>query len=250
MDQKKIGKFIQDTRKKQNLTQEELAEKLGVSNRSVSRWECGRNMPDVSLYKPLCEILNITVNDLVRGEVITQEEYKQKTEENVINVMEKVNNLQKKKKILISIIILIIGLIIVFLLCLTLPSEIGNTLRYDNRVITCEFNDTQFIYKVNGINVVDSDFVEKNLNGEKLYFFTSKVTLNNKINSHWQSWESMAELLNGGKTKFSAQYIMEYEKKDTIKIYYTDISLKKIKKANDVELAKIIKNSNLMCQNG
>ena len=249
MNQEKIGKFIQDTRKKQNLTQEELAEKLGVSNRSISRWECGKNMPDVSLYKPLCEILNITVNDLISGELITKEEYKQKTEENVINALEKVNKLQKKKKILISIIISNIGLIVIFLLCLILPTELGNTLRYDNRVITCEFDDAQFVYKVDGINVVDSKFIEKELNDEKLYFFTSKVTLNNKIHSHWQTWKSMSELLNGSQPKFSAQYIIEYNKNDIIKIYYTDMPLKKIKKADDNELAKIIKKSNLICQN-
>ena len=62
MDQEKIGKFIANCRREKNFTQQELAEKLGVSDRSVSNWENGKNMPDLSLFKPLCEILEITIN--------------------------------------------------------------------------------------------------------------------------------------------------------------------------------------------
>ena len=64
-----IGKFIKEMRKNKNLTQEELAEKLGVNNRTVSRWENGKNMPDISLYKPLCEVLGISIEELVNGEL-------------------------------------------------------------------------------------------------------------------------------------------------------------------------------------
>lgn len=63
MDQEKIGKFILECRKSKNLTQSELAEKLGITDKSVSNWENGRNMPDLSLFKPLCEILDISIND-------------------------------------------------------------------------------------------------------------------------------------------------------------------------------------------
>lgn len=68
MNLKKIGKFIAEMRKAKGLTQEELAEKLGVNNRTISRWENGENMPDISLYKPLCEILKISIEELVNGE--------------------------------------------------------------------------------------------------------------------------------------------------------------------------------------
>lgn len=68
MNQEKIGKYILNCRKKKNLTQEELAEKLKVSNKSVSRWENGKTMPDVSLFKPLCEILDISLEELLSGE--------------------------------------------------------------------------------------------------------------------------------------------------------------------------------------
>lgn len=76
VEQEKIGRFIAENRKAKGLTQIEFAEKLGVSNKSVSRWETGKNMPDVSLFLPLCELLDISVNELIIGEHITGEESK------------------------------------------------------------------------------------------------------------------------------------------------------------------------------
>ena len=70
MDLEKIGKFISKCRKNKNITQQELAEKLSVSDRTIGNWENGRNMPDLSLFKPLCEILDISINELLSGEKI------------------------------------------------------------------------------------------------------------------------------------------------------------------------------------
>ena len=67
MNQEKIGKFIAECRKKKNMTQQELAEKLGVSDRTVGNWENGRNMPDLSLFKPLCTELDVSINELLKG---------------------------------------------------------------------------------------------------------------------------------------------------------------------------------------
>ncbi len=67
MDQEKIGKFIADCRKEKGLTQLQLAEKLGISNRAVSKWETGKSCPDVSLMLELCSVLEITVNELLSG---------------------------------------------------------------------------------------------------------------------------------------------------------------------------------------
>ena len=88
MNQDKIGKFIAENRKKKKLTQSELAEKLGVTDRSISNWENGKNMPDLSLFKPLCDILGITINELMSGENINKQEYNQKLEENLINTID------------------------------------------------------------------------------------------------------------------------------------------------------------------
>ena len=73
MNQVKIGKFIAECRKKQGLTQTELADKLGITDKAVSKWETGRAMPDASLMLALCGILKITVNDLLSGEMVTME---------------------------------------------------------------------------------------------------------------------------------------------------------------------------------
>lgn len=69
MNQLTIGKFIAQKRKEKNLTQEQLSEKLGVSNKTVSKWECGKCMPDYGIVKPLCQELGITVSELMDGEV-------------------------------------------------------------------------------------------------------------------------------------------------------------------------------------
>ncbi len=88
MDQEKIGRFIATCRKECNLTQEQVAEKLGVSNKTVSRWENGNGFPDVSLLQPLCELLNISVNELLLGEKIPEDNYRKKVEENTIRILE------------------------------------------------------------------------------------------------------------------------------------------------------------------
>ena len=84
MDQVKIGTFIQTLRKEQNLTQRELAERLGITDRAVSKWENGRGMPEVSLMKPLCDLLGITVSELLCAERIAQKDYREKSEYNFL----------------------------------------------------------------------------------------------------------------------------------------------------------------------
>ena len=91
MDQIKIGKFILNCRKETKLTQEELAEKLGVTSKSISRWENGKTMPDYSLLKDLCNELDINVNELLSGEKIKENNYMIKAEENFINLKKKVD---------------------------------------------------------------------------------------------------------------------------------------------------------------
>lgn len=95
MDQTKIGKFILACRKKKGLTQEDLAEKLGVTSKSISRWENGNTMPDYSLLKDLCRELDINVNELLSGENIKESDYMNKAEENFIMLKKKVDNTLK-----------------------------------------------------------------------------------------------------------------------------------------------------------
>ena len=100
MDQIKIGRFIAERRKMKDLTQSQLAEKLGITDRAVSKWETGRSLPDSSIMLELCEILEITVNDLLCGEVVTMDEYNKKMEK---KMLELVKEKEKADKSLLAI---------------------------------------------------------------------------------------------------------------------------------------------------
>ena len=109
MDQVKIGKFISDARKAKGYTQKQLSELLGISDKTISKWECGNGFPEASLLLPLCNELEITVNELLTGERISQQNYKKKAEENMVNMIrEKEEN---KQKILLTTIIGVISTI-------------------------------------------------------------------------------------------------------------------------------------------
>lgn len=111
MNQEKIGKFIAENRKAKRITQSELAEKLGVTDRAVSNWENGKNMPDLSLFKTLCDILGITINELMSGEKINNKEYNEKLEENIINTIDYIDKKNVKSSNIKIISLLIIGII-------------------------------------------------------------------------------------------------------------------------------------------
>ena len=100
MDQIKIGKFIADERKTKKYTQRELAGKLGISDKTISKWERGNGFPEVSLLLPLCNELNITVNELLSGERLQEVDYKKKAEENMVNLVKEAQ--ESKKKIVMS----------------------------------------------------------------------------------------------------------------------------------------------------
>ena len=87
MDQGKIGKFIAECRKKKNLTQMQLAEELNITDRAVSKWETGKAMPDSSIMLELCKILDISVNDLLCGEVVTVDNYSKELESNLLEMI-------------------------------------------------------------------------------------------------------------------------------------------------------------------
>ncbi len=118
MDQVKIGKFIAERRKNQNLTQMQLAETLGITDRAVSKWETGRSLPDASLMLALCDVLQISVNDLLCGEVVAVENYNKELENNLLEMIKQKE--QSDKRLLtiewvlgiLSIIVLLVPVII------------------------------------------------------------------------------------------------------------------------------------------
>lgn len=100
MDQIKIGKFIAEERKAKKYTQRELADKLSISDKTISKWERGNGFPEVSLLLPLCNELEITVNELLSGERLQAMDYKKKAEENMVNLVKEAQ--ESKKKIVLS----------------------------------------------------------------------------------------------------------------------------------------------------
>ena len=113
MEQEKIGKFIAKQRKLKELTQEELAEKLGITKNAVSKWERGLCLMDMSLLKPLSEILEVSINEILAGEKIEEKDIEKKSEENIIKLTELVNLKSMKYGIigmcLFSIVLMIIS---------------------------------------------------------------------------------------------------------------------------------------------
>ena len=115
MDQERIGKFILELRKEKKMTQQELADKIGVTDRAISKWENGRGVPDLSLMKPLCDELGISINELISGEKIDKREYQDRFEENIFNT---INYSQKQIKKTRNKYVIIIGVIFLFLIVL------------------------------------------------------------------------------------------------------------------------------------
>ena len=133
MDQIKIGKFISERRKTANLTQMQLAEKLNITDRAISKWETGRSLPDSSIMLELCDILGITVNDLLCGEVVTVDNYNKEAEKQLI---EMVKMKEEHDKTLLTL-EWVIGILSV--LILLIPIVIGSYVEIEDwkRIIIC-----------------------------------------------------------------------------------------------------------------
>lgn len=117
MDQIKIGRFIAECRKKNGLTQMQLAEKLNITDRAVSKWETGKAMPDSSIMLDLCNVLKITVNDLLSGEVVTMNDYNEKLEQNLLEMAKQKEDADRRLlslEIVIGVLVSIILFSLVF----------------------------------------------------------------------------------------------------------------------------------------
>ncbi len=187
MDQEKIGKFIAELRKEKKLTQIDLANKLGITDRAISKWENGRGMPDLSLLSPLCEILNISINELLSGSKLDKKNYQEKLEENIINTINYTNKKIKKTK---NIFFIILSVIIMFMIMFVIDI---NRMRNNKPVIfstwgykytpAINFNEEKVI------NAVEKYLLEK-LETEPKYheneksFVSIKTYLTEEKNNH------------------------------------------------------------------
>ena len=134
MDQVKIGKFIAERRKLANLTQFQLAEKLGVTDRAVSKWENGRAMPDSSIMLELCSILKISVNDLLKGEIVSMENYNKELEN---NLLETIKQKEQSDKSLLTLEIVLGVLSVIVLLVPIIIGALLPDLEEWKRVVIC-----------------------------------------------------------------------------------------------------------------
>ena len=110
MNQLMTGTFISQKRKEKNLTQEQLAEKLGVSNKTVSKWETGKCMPDYSVVKNLCEELGITVAELMDGEATDEKSVRTYDDEQIMDLLRRTQELEKQKNILSGVLLIVMGI--------------------------------------------------------------------------------------------------------------------------------------------
>ncbi len=179
MDQEKIGNFIADLRKEKGLTQKELAHKLNVTDKAISKWETGRCMPDYSLMEPLCKILGISLNELLQGEKIKPDLLVSVTDKNIKMTIKKIINLKNLVRSLISGLILI-GVVFISIFTfnkLNPPGDILNTATH----ITFSKNhsDTDTI---NAIHTYELYFQKKyrNYSLKDVYYDNACLTLEDK----------------------------------------------------------------------
>ena len=149
MNQSSIGKFISQKRKEQNMTQEQLAEKLGVSNKTVSKWECGKCMPDYSIVKPLCQELGITVSELLDGE-----DKGTHNDELLLNMLERIQALEKQKMSMTGILLIIMGIAV-----LAFSQVLGETAFRD--FLSGFMTGISIVDMLVGVYVIGSSFAKK-----------------------------------------------------------------------------------------
>ena len=144
MDQVKIGKFITVMRKEKGLTQEQLAEKLNVNAKTVSRWETGRNMPDYSILESLTGELGITVNELIRGERIIEEEIIREYDHNLVDVLKEYKRLKRAKNTILCILLVLTGITVWVSLLLTVSVGLPILVSKSAQIVT---NDDIALYQ-------------------------------------------------------------------------------------------------------
>lgn len=160
MDQVKIGQFILTSRKNKKLTQEKLAEKLGVSKNAVSKWERGLNLPDVSLMPELCSLLEISLNELFAGESLKENEVKRQAEKNILDILNFNKDKNKKYKWFLCFIsvLLVIFTILLFRIFLVQSGYIlDEDLRY-TKIYISDYDNNKGDVDINKFGKINIDF--------------------------------------------------------------------------------------------
>lgn len=181
MNQEKIGKFIALKRKEKNMTQEELAERLGVNNRTISRWENGNYMPDLSLLKTLSEELGVSLTELLNGEETRGDDKVNKTLENTIAYSnEKIRKNKRRFLMVILILIIIIFLLLLFFFIRNYNSNLSYTFKgesdnffFDNGLVT--FSKDKGYIQMSNFKIKDG------FNTDKVSSFKMEILFDNEV---------------------------------------------------------------------
>ncbi len=255
MNQEKIGKFIAELRRKENMTQGELGEKLGVTDKTISRWETGKYMPDISLFKPLSEILKVSINDLMSGEIVDKKNYQETFEENVMGAITTVDEANKKADLVINILLGIIAIFLIGLSSYLLYMNASFKIKYNPNNMAIEACDTdktcpyKFTFKSSESHSKMKYLLTKVKEKDDevgLIFITTWHTLENivsdKRNTPNDEFIDLSNKLSYGTSISIRNAILPKH----IKIYYTNEDFSKIANADYKTLNKIIKKSDLM----
>ena len=110
MDQIKTGKFIADERKKKGYTQRQLAEQLGISDKTISKWENGKCMPDYSIIEPLCDALHVTLPELMDGEDAAEDSMRVYDDEQILDLLRRTQELERQRDVLCGFVLIVLGI--------------------------------------------------------------------------------------------------------------------------------------------
>lgn len=254
MEQEKIGRFIASLRKEKKLTQMQLAEKLNITDRAVSKWERGKSMPDISIMIELCSILGISVNELLIGERIEKEEMINATDINLVKaltVVEKREKLLKKNTKIICAVSAIIVIIIFIGYLIYNNAEI--ILDYNSTLVSCNIEDRTLVYKeYRRIAGTPYKIIDDKDNNITYIFFQSKDFFKNYIRNYNDIYEligyaSISENDNYSYIKMDLDEDIDLEN-NKIQIYYTKTNMSFNKEYKLKDLSKLLKNATLILE--
>ena len=247
MDQEKIGKFIAQKRKEKKFTQEELAEILNVNSRSISRWENGKCMPDMSMYNSICEVLGISINEFLSGEKLKKDEYQDKFEKNMIDIVGNVELKNKTIRIFNLVILFVVVFIISVIVFNFLLDHVYIKQNYDKRTMNVSFENHSL--KLTTPVLGNTKYVYFEYENECLVFVTYYENLGTIISRN-EKFDEFTGYDLSENTYTNDLYVSDSCLKKRKKVYYTKQSLSiinKIYKSSDItKLDKVISKSNLL----
>lgn len=248
MNQEKIGKFIASLRKEKNLTQLQLAEKLNITDRAVSKWECGKSMPDPSIMLELCKILGISVNELLIGEKIKEEEILITSDANLVKALTIVQkNKIALKRIILAIIIIATILFIGYLIYWNYEIDLD----YTRGLVECNIEDDTLVFKeYRDASAIHSTIIDTQ-NNITYVFFHSNDLLYNYIRFHKYFYDNIGLI---AKSSHGAHCTITMDLSDLnvgnnkLMVYYTNYHLPFNKELGIEKLPQLLKEATLLLE--